>query len=145
MSAHSSEGKSYPPTENIKKALKALGFERPWASIGTGEKQIIENGEIWLRNNDYFAVLGVSDTDENGMHMSLMNNLTTCAKLGMAITGESSSIVFKKFGSLTKNALTEPEQKIRSGDAPFYFHVLVTELIANKTLMQCGVSAGQTN
>ncbi|WP_028025249.1 hypothetical protein [Enterovibrio calviensis] len=145
MSAYSSEGKGYPPTENIKKTLKVLGFEKPWASMSSGEKQIIENGEIWLRNNDYFAVLGVSDADEHRMHISLMNNLSTCAKLGMAITGESSSIVFKKFGSLTKNALNEPEQQMRSGKAPFYFHVLVTELLAEKTLMQCGVSASLTN
>ncbi|WP_394210082.1 hypothetical protein [Enterovibrio calviensis] len=129
----------YPAPQNMKDVLETLGFEDPWTDMNDGEKLIIHNGEIWLRDGDYFAVLGVSDTNENTMRLSLMNNLTVCAKLGVAVTGQSSSDVFSTFGTLTKDALVKPEQQMLSGNAPFHFHVLVTELLAGRTTMQCGV------
>ncbi|WP_407330507.1 hypothetical protein [Enterovibrio sp. 27052020O] len=129
----------FPAPESMKQVLEALGFEDPWTEMNEGEKLTIHNGEIWLRDGDYFALLGVSDTNENTMQLSLINNLSICAKLGMAVTGQPSKTVFNTFGTLTKDALIKPEQQMLAGDAPFYFHVLVTELLTNQTLMQCGV------
>ncbi|CZF86516.1 hypothetical protein [Grimontia marina] len=133
------EGKVFPNTEQMKKALSAMGFDQPWNMTEGGEKQALNNGELWVRDGHYFAVMAVHDDNEQTMQVSLINNLSICAQLGIAATGDSSKSVFSAFTHLTGKALNKPETTAFNERTPFHYHVLITEMIAESTLMQCGV------
>ncbi|USH04089.1 hypothetical protein K6Q96_06590 [Grimontia kaedaensis] len=123
----------------MKSSLSAMGFNEPWSTTEGGEKQPLKNGELWIREGNYFAVMSVRDDNEKTMQLSLINNLSVCAQLGIAATGQSSKSVFSAFSHLTGKALTQPETTAFNIQSPFHYHVLITEMIAERTLMQCGV------
>lgn len=129
----------FPSPAEIKKTLTLLGFKDTWQQTQGGEKLALDNGELWLRDGHYFAVMRVNDIDEQSMQRSLVNNLSICTQLGMAITGGPADTMFATFGNLTKQALVQPESAVNGGGTQFQYHVLMTELIADTPLMQCGV------
>ncbi|CZF79366.1 hypothetical protein GCE9029_01419 [Grimontia celer] len=133
------ESRSFPDSEQMKSTLSAMGFNEPWSMTDGGEKQPLNNGELWIREGNYFAVMSVRDDNEQAMQLSLINNLSVCAQLGIAATGDSSKSVFSAFSHLTGKALTQPETTASNEQSPFHYHVLITEMIAERTLMQCGV------
>lgn len=133
------ESRPFPDAEQMKNTLSAMGFNEPWSMTDGGEKQPLNNGELWIRDGNYFAVMSVRDDNEQVMQLSLINNLSVCAQLGIAATGNSSKSVFSEFSHLTGKALTKPETPAFNEQSPFHYHVLITEMIAERTLMQCGV------
>ncbi|WP_152442418.1 hypothetical protein [Grimontia indica] len=130
---------TFPDSIQMKNALFALGFDEPWNATEDGEKQTLTNGELWIREGNYFAVMAVHDDNEQVMQLSLINNLSVCAQLGIAATGDSSKSVFSAFSHLTGQALTQPETTAFNQHRAFHYHVLITEAIAERTLMQCGI------
>lgn len=105
----------FPATATMKQALVQFGFEDNWRETQGGEKMSLPNGELWLREGDYFAVMTVSDANEESMQISLVNNLSVCTKIAMAVTGDSSADTFSTYSQLTKQALLQPETKIHQG------------------------------
>ncbi|KXF81729.1 hypothetical protein [Enterovibrio coralii] len=123
----------------IKQNLSLLGFANDWTKTDNGEMQILESGGIYLDEQDYSAILTLNQMSETTLQASLMQGITLCTKLGMAVTGQQSSPTFKAFGSLTKQALSQPNAPATGSYSPFEYRVVITGEIDTQASFQCGI------
>lgn len=132
---------NYPNTNTTKENLNMLGYQSEWLSMQEGEKQVINNGEIWLNKEDTFAHLAVVDDDEDAMLISIIDNLAICATLGVAVSGQRSDQLFEIYGGLISNALSAPEKQIVDDVSAFRFHLTLIVGAEQTTLLHCGIKA----
>ncbi|WP_283130950.1 hypothetical protein [Enterovibrio norvegicus] len=132
---------SYPNAGETKANLEMLGYHNEWQPTQEGEKQVINNGEIWVNKEDTFAHLAVVDDDEDAMLISIIDNLAICATLGVAVSGQRSDQLFEIYGGLISNALSAPKKQIVDDVSAFRFHLTLIVGAEQTTLLHCGVKA----
>ncbi|WP_241814532.1 hypothetical protein [Enterovibrio norvegicus] len=136
---------SYPSAGETKANLEMLGYHNEWQPTQEGEKLVIDSGEIWINNEETFALLAVIDDDEDAMRTSIIDNLAICATLGVAVSGQSSVHAFKTFGSLMGSALSHPKKQLFNDALAFRFHLMVSDDSGQATILRCGVQASNTS
>ncbi|MDD1783730.1 hypothetical protein LRP49_21360 [Enterovibrio sp. ZSDZ35] len=137
--AEESINNALSPTSKIKQNLSILGLTESWTSTDGVERQSVEKGTIYLNNEYYFAILSLEWKNETTLQASVMDSLALCTKLGIAVTGNHSSPTFKAFGSLTKEALRQPDARATNNITPYEYHVVISNQSATQTLLECGV------
>ncbi|PKF50795.1 hypothetical protein [Enterovibrio nigricans] len=139
FSAAASASDRASESRHLKQKLSLLGFNQSWTPTDSGEKQVIDSGEIVLANERYFAKLSLDWMNETTLQATLMNSIALCSKLGIAVTDQRSAFTFEAFGSLTKKALSQPDARATSSISPYEYHVVIFIDSETHTSLECGV------